>query len=324
MRPATCENNLYCSHNKLWREMCDIFYDAELLSNMSVAHVVSMPTIAEILQITQSQLHNSDSPRLDAELLLAQVMNKPRSWLYTWPERVLTSDEQREFTSLIARRAAGVPVAYLTGRCGFWSLDLKVTTATLIPRPDTETMIAWALELIPIDAHWRIADLGTGSGAIALALAHERPSCCFTATDISSAALVVAEENARANKIVNVSFRQGIWFEPLAGARHELIVSNPPYVAEGDSHLANLRHEPVSALAAGADGLADLRLLIEKAPGSLQENGWLLLEHGWEQGAAVRDLLQQYGYHHIQTRRDPAGLERISGGRAPNTVPLQK
>lgn len=276
-----------------------------------------MQTLADALAAAQQQLTDSDTPHLDAELLLCRVLDKNRAWLRTWPERALTADEQAAFQALVSRRVAGEPVAYLTGRCGFWSLELKVTPATLIPRPDTETLVEWALELIPADAAWHIADLGTGSGAIALAIARERPHCHILATDASAEALAVAEENAALNQIGNVAFRHGLWFAPLAGERHDLIVSNPPYIAEHDSHLAALRHEPRSALTAGADGLDDLRLLIAGAPHHLAPDGWLLLEHGWDQGAAVRALLQQHGYRQVQTRRDGAGHERISGGQCP-------
>ncbi|WP_127478190.1 peptide chain release factor N(5)-glutamine methyltransferase [Sulfurivermis fontis] len=276
-----------------------------------------MPTVAEALAAAQLTLTGSDTPRLDAELLLCHVLDKNRAWLRTWPERALTADEQATFAELVARRAAGTPVAYLTGHCGFWSLELRVTPATLIPRPDTETLVEWALELIPADAAWSIADLGTGSGAIALAIGRERPRCRIVATDASADALAVAQENATLNQVNNVAFRHGAWFTPLAGERHHLIVSNPPYIAEHDPHLAGLRHEPRSALSAGPDGLDDIRLLIAGAPHHLPPDGWLLLEHGWDQGAAVRELLQRHGYRQVQTRRDGAGHERISGGQCP-------
>lgn len=276
-----------------------------------------MQTVAEALAAAQQRLSASDTPRLDAELLLCHVLDKNRAWLRTWPERALTTDELAAFEALVVRRAAGEPVAYLTGHGGFWSLELKLTPATLIPRPDTETLVEWALELIPPAAAWHIADLGTGSGAIALAIARERPRCRIVATDASTEALAVAEENAALNQVAAVAFRHGAWFTPLAGERYHLIVSNPPYIAEHDPHLAALRHEPRSALTAGSDGLDDLRLLIAGAPHHLTPDGWLLLEHGWDQGAAVRELLQRHGYRQVQTRRDSAGHERSSGGQCP-------
>lgn len=274
-------------------------------------------TLHQAVRMAQQQLAGVETPRLDAELLLGHLLGKDRAWLRAWPERMLTADEQAAFESLVARRAAGEPVAYLTGRRGFWSLELKVTPATLIPRPDTETLVEWALALIPPDAAWPIADLGTGSGAIALALGRERPHCRLTATDASLEALAVARENAARNRVGNVEFRPGAWFAPLAGERYRLIVSNPPYVAENDPHLAELRFEPLSALAAGPDGLDDLRLLIAGAPHHLDPGGCLLLEHGWDQGGTVRALLQQHGFLEIHTRRDAAGQERVSGGRMP-------
>jgi release factor glutamine methyltransferase len=271
------------------------------------------------VRLARSPLAHGDTPDLDAELLLCHVLNKNRAWLRAWPERILTADEQAAFETLITRRAAGEPVAYLTGSRAFWSLELRVTPATLIPRPDTETLVEWALELIPPDAAWPIADLGTGSGAIALALGRERPHCRITATDASTEALAVAQENAARNQIGNVTFLPGIWYAPLAGRRHHLIVSNPPYIAAADPHLGqgDLRYEPLTALAAGPDGLDDIRLLVAGAPHHLEAGGWLLLEHGYDQGTTVRALLQQHGYREVQTRRDGAGHERVSGGRIP-------
>ncbi len=278
-----------------------------------------MPTVAQSLASAQQQLSDSDAPRLEAELLLCHLLGKNRAWLRAWPERALTADEQAAFETLVARRASGEPVAYLTGSRAFWSLELKVTPATLIPRPDTETLVEWALERLPPAAALSIADLGTGSGAIALALARERPQCRITATDASAAALAVAQDNAASNQIANVAFRAGRWFAPLAGERYHLIVSNPPYIPAADPHLGrgDLRFEPRSALAAGPDGLDDIRLLVAGAPHHLTANGWLLLEHGYDQAAAVRTLLLQHGYHEVQTRHDATGHERISGGRAP-------
>lgn len=273
-----------------------------------------MRELAGLLTRAQARLAHTDTPRLDAELLLAHTLDKPRSWLHAWPEYRLTDAELTAFEARLARRAQGEPLAYITGRCGFWSLDLKVTPATLIPRADSETLIEWALELIPPGADCSLADLGTGSGAIALALATERPACRLTATDLSPAALAVAQENAAHNGLSQIDFRSGRWLEPLAGERYALIASNPPYVAEGDPHLAALTHEPISALTSGADGLSALREIIEQAPAHLLPGGWLLLEHGWDQGAAMRTLLLEHGYQCIETRRDLAGHERISGG----------
>jgi release factor glutamine methyltransferase len=276
-------------------------------------------TVQQVLAAAQARLADSDTPRLDAELLLCHLLEKNRAWLRAWPERALTADEQAAFDELVARRAAGEPVAYLTGRRAFWSLELKVTPATLIPRPDTETLVEWALELIPPDAALTLADLGTGSGAIALALGRERPRCRLVATDASADALAVARENAALNQVGNVEFRPGLWFAPLAGMHFDLIASNPPYIAAGDPHLGrgDLRYEPPGALASGRDGLDDIRLLAAGAGEHLAPGGWLLLEHGYDQGAAVRELLSRHGYREVQTRRDGGGNERISGGRRP-------
>jgi release factor glutamine methyltransferase len=206
-------------------------------------------------------------------------------------------------------------VAYLIGRRSFWTLDLTVTPATLIPRPETELLVELALARLPSGSVGRVADLGTGSGAIALAIAHERPDLAVVATDASSAAVAVARGNAGANALRNVEFREGSWFEPLAGERFDLIASNPPYIAEGDPHLASLQHEPALALTSGADGLDAIREIVAAAPGHLQPGGWLLLEHGWDQGNAVRALLQAADFVEVSTARDLEGRDRIGLGR---------
>jgi release factor glutamine methyltransferase len=279
-----------------------------------------MRTIAQTLRQNRERLSRlpDNDPRLEAEILLASVLEKPRTYLLAWPERELTADQQARLDDLIERRLRGEPVAYLTGRREFWSLDLTVTPATLIPRPETELLVELALELIPADAGWRIADLGTGSGAIAAAIAAARPGCSITATDTSAEALAVAENNFRKLGFANITTACGIWYTALAKEeRFDLLVSNPPYVAEDDPHLqqGDLPHEPRAALAAGPDGLNDLRQIIAEAPRHLTPGGWLLLEHGFEQGAEVRRLLQAAGFTEITTHRDLAGLERVSAGR---------
>jgi release factor glutamine methyltransferase len=208
-------------------------------------------------------------------------------------------------------------VAYLVGSRGFWTLDLAVTPATLIPRPETELLVGLALERIPVDVDARIADLGTGSGAIALAIAKERPRARVVATDASSDALDIARANARGNGIGNVEFRHGDWFAPLAGEMFELIASNPPYIALGDPHLGegDLRFEPASALSSGSDGLDAIRAIIRHAPSHLRAGGWLLLEHGWGQGEAVRTLLRGAGFVDVVTERDLEQRERVGLGR---------
>ncbi len=261
----------------------------------------------------------SDEPQLEAEVLLAHVLGRDRSWLYAWPEHVPEAHQQAVFEALVARRAVGHPVAHLTGEREFWSLRLTVTADTLIPRPETELLVEAALALaLPDDA--RVLDLGTGSGAIALALAAERPRWRITALDRSPAALAVARANAERLGLTAIEFIEGDWFEGLPAATcYDLILSNPPYVAEGDPHLGrgDLRFEPDQALVAGADGLDDIRQIIAGAPSRLRPDGWLWLEHGSGQGDAVATLLDRYGYRDVRTRCDLTGQERQSGGRRP-------
>jgi release factor glutamine methyltransferase len=257
-----------------------------------------------------------DSPRRDAEILLGYLLGKPRSWLYTWPEQPLDPVQTAAYAELLEQRRAGVPVAYLTGKRDFWSLSLKVNEATLIPRPETETLVEWALELaLPPSA--AVLDLGTGSGAIALALATERQGWHITATDASAAALAVAEDNVQRLCTGRIRCLQSDWFAALGGERFNLIVSNPPYVESDSPWLASgdVRFEPRSALVAGSTGLDDLRQLAAAAPAHLVQGGWLLLEHGFEQGQAVRQLLVDAGFVEVATRCDLAGLERITGAR---------
>jgi release factor glutamine methyltransferase len=254
--------------------------------------------------------------RADAELLLLHVLRQPRSWLFTHAGDELDTDVQTAFSALVERRAAGEPVAYISGRRGFWSLDLEVTPATLIPRPETELLVELALQRLPLAAACSVVDLGTGSGAIALAIARERPHARVTATDASVAALAVAQRNAQRLAIGNVAFVHGDWLAPLAGQRFDLIASNPPYIEAADPHLAqgDLRYEPASALAAGADGLDDIRRIITSAREHLRPGGWLLFEHGWKQGAASRLLLDDAGYAGVFTAPDLEQRERVSGG----------
>lgn len=255
----------------------------------------------------------------DAELLLAHVLGRPRSWLYAHGDDELDTDATLRFTELLTRRRAGEPVAYLTGHRGFWRFDLEVNPATLIPRPETELLVELALARLPADCPLRIADLGTGSGAIALALAHERPRADVVATDASPGALTVADTNAQALGLANVRFLQGDWFAPIAGETFDLIASNPPYIADGDVHLGegDLRFEPRSALASGIDGLDAIRRIAAQAPAHLVPGGWLLLEHGWDQGDAVRGLLAATGLVEVETVRDLEQRDRISLGRRP-------
>ena len=258
----------------------------------------------------------------DAELLLAHALGVSRSWLFAHAHDDLPSERQAAYEALVARRVEGEPVAYLIGRRGFWSLDLAVTPATLIPRPETELLVELALERLPRGRALRVADLGTGSGAIALAIAHERPQAHVVATDASADALAVARANAASNGLARVDFRQGEWCAPLGDERFELIASNPPYIADADPHLAegDLRFEPRSALAAGVDGLDDIRTIARDATAHLVAGGWLLLEHGLDQGGAVRAILQAAGFVDVATRRDLEDRDRVTLGRTPAPV----
>lgn len=261
----------------------------------------------------------SDTPRLDAELLLAAALERPRSYLHAWPERAAEPEPAARFAAGLARRLTGEPVAYLLGRWEFWSLALEVTPDTLIPRSETELLVERALARLPGDQPLDVADLGTGSGAIALALAVERPLARIIATDCSPVALDVARRNAQRLNIGSVEFRQGNWCAPLAGERFDLIAANPPYVAATDPHWREgaLRFEPPAALVSGADGLDALRAIIDQAPAYLRPGGWLMLEHGYDQGERVPALLRERGFDAVSDDHDAAGLPRISSGRWP-------
>jgi release factor glutamine methyltransferase len=263
-------------------------------------------------------LPDSPSPRLDAEWLLAAALGKPASYLRTWPEREVPEGAAERFAAWLARRRAGEPVAYILGRQGFWSLDLEVAPATLIPRPDTELLVETALALLPARPAC-VLDLGTGTGAIALALAAERPAWRLTGVDRIDQAVVLAERNRARLGLGNVDFLLSHWFSALDGRRFGMILSNPPYIAADDPHLGqgDVRFEPSSALIAGPDGLDDIRLIVAQAPEHLEPGGWLLLEHGFEQAAAVRELLSGRGFVEVESRRDLGGHERISLGRLP-------
>lgn len=256
---------------------------------------------------------------VDADLLLAHALAKSRTWLFAHADDAVAPADADRFRALLARRIAGEPVAYLTGARGFWTLELAVSPATLVPRPETELLVELALARLPTDVPVRVADLGTGTGAIALALAKERPRAAVVATDASEAALDVARANALRNALRNVAFRAGSWLDPLGDEGFDLIASNPPYIAEGDPHLdqGDLRFEPPMALSSGADGLDAIRTLATGAPAHLQPGGWLLLEHGWDQGPAVRALLAAAGFEAVATHRDLEQRDRVTLGRRP-------
>jgi release factor glutamine methyltransferase len=275
-----------------------------------------MNTIDSLLTSATSHLTHSDSARFDAELLLCAVLDKDRGYLFTWPEREISDEQKQRFNALVMRRAAGEPVAHILGKRGFWTLDLKVTADTLIPRPETELLVEAALARLP-QSGARVVDLGTGSGAIALAIAAECPACEVVAVERSEGALAVARENAQRNQLGNVTLLHGSWYEPLNGQRFSMIVSNPPYICADDPHLieGDVRFEPITALASGADGLDDVRLIIAAAEEHLEPEGWLLLEHGYDQGEAVCTLLREAGFEAVEGLKDLQGHGRVALGR---------
>ncbi len=280
---------------------------------------MSAASIASALRLAQASLPDSDSPRADAEILLAHVLGRPRSYLLTWPEKELSADEQAAFEALLARRAAGEPVAYLMGSRGFYGLDLAVSPAVLIPRPETELLVEAALARLPAGS-CRVADLGTGSGAIALALAnesrHERKDVQVVAVDVSPDALAQARVNAQTLGLA-VDFRLGDWCGGLADDMFDLIVSNPPYIRADDVHLTlgDVRFEPLLALASGADGLDAIRAIMACAPAHLKPGGWLLFEHGYDQADAVAALLCAAGWQAVESLCDLQGHARVTLGQ---------
>ena len=272
-------------------------------------------TLAQALAGAQGQ----GLPRLEAQILLLHALGRAthdRAWLLVHDGDALAPAAAAQFDALCARRLHGEPVAYLTGAKAFHGLTLHVDARVLDPRDDTETLVDWALDLLPAEQPMRVLDLGTGSGAVALALAAARPLAEVWAVDASADALAVAQANGQRLGLA-VTWRHGHWLAPVTGQRFDVIVGNPPSIAEGDPHLAALAHEPRMALASGPDGLQDLRAICAAAPAHLQPGGWLLLEHGHDQAAAVRALLWQAGLAQVQSRRDLASIERCSGGRLP-------
>jgi release factor glutamine methyltransferase len=252
----------------------------------------------------------------DARVLLRAALQASAAHLAAHPEQALTDIESERYRAWVDRRRAGEPVAYLTGEREFYSLAIKVTPAVLIPRPETELLVEAALGSIAANAPVRVLDLATGSGCVAIAIAKQRMRAQVTATDIAGAALAVARDNAKRHG-VDVEFVESDWFAALPGRRFDLIISNPPYVAEGDPHLGegDLRFEPRHALVAGPDGLACIGAIVARAQAHLVAGGWLMFEHGHDQAARCRNLLQQMGFQQVTSRRDLAGIERISGGQ---------
>jgi release factor glutamine methyltransferase len=272
-------------------------------------------TIAEAVNNAARTLKpHSESPRLDAELLLATILGLPRAALIARGDEHVATNHESAYAELIRSRARGIPIAYLTGSREFWSLPFKVSPAVLVPRPETEILVEQALALLPRDEVCSVLDLGTGSGAIALSLAHERPRWAITAVDISPAALQLAAHNSDSLKLPQVQWRLGHWFNPVPAERFHLIVANPPYIAANDPALTALSAEPATALVAGPTGLEALRDIIAQAPGHLHARGWLALEHGAIQGQDVAQLLQQHGFDSIRTYSDFSGRPRVTLG----------
>jgi release factor glutamine methyltransferase len=277
-----------------------------------------MNTVATIAEAVKNAAHtlepHSESPRLDAELLLATLLGLPRSALIASANEPVAMHHENAYAELVAKRAGGVPIAYLTGSREFWSLPLKVSPAVLVPRPETEILVEHALALLPRDAHCSVLDLGTGSGAIALSLAHERPRWAITGVDISAAALDIAAQNAKSLRLSHVEWRLGHWFDPVPAERFHLIIANPPYIAANDPALAALGAEPAAALIAGPTGLEALSAIIAQTPAHLHARGWLALEHGITQAQDVAQLLQAQGFDSIRTYSDFSGRPRVTLG----------
>ncbi|MDO9010656.1 MAG: peptide chain release factor N(5)-glutamine methyltransferase [Gallionella sp.] len=277
-------------------------------------------SLAETVRLHGKQLQttlnlDASTARIEVQCLLQAVLQVNRAYLLTYPERILNEADHARYNALFDRRLQGEPIAYLLGEREFFGLTFKVTPATLIPRPDTELLVELALQHIP--QRGTVLDMGAGSGAIALSIAHQRPDAVVVAVDASTAALGVAAENAQRLGISNVHFLHSDWFAALAGERFDLIVSNPPYIEANDAHLGrgDVRFEPLSALASGADGLDDIRRICADARAHLHSGGWLMFEHGYDQAERVRWLLQQSGFSEVSSACDLAGIERVTVGR---------
>ena len=281
---------------------------------MQSAYTVESALKAAIVQLQEGE---NTSPSIDAAVLLCHTLDKPRSYLLTWPEKHLTLEQEQHFNELLTRRLTGEPVAYIVGEREFWSLPLKVSPSTLIPRPDTERLVEVALDKT-FGKTGDILDLGTGTGAIALALASEMPNRNVTGIDLRPEAQQLASENAERLNITNTNFLNGSWFEPLPeNSRFSLIVSNPPYIEKDDPHLSqgDVRFEPITALVAEEKGLADIKHIADNARHYLEADGWLAFEHGYDQGDAVREIMQALGYLDVMTEKDYGGNDRVTLGR---------
>jgi len=270
--------------------------------------------IAEALQYGYVELREGDSPEIDSRILLCYLLDCPTSYLHAWSDKLLTDEQKTQWIALIEQRQQGYPVAYLMAKRGFWTFDLKVTADTLIPRPDTELLVSLALE--KLKPAMRVADLGTGSGAIALSLAYEQPAAQIFAMDFSMAALLVAKENALNHQLNNVSFWRGSWLTAVADKSFDMVVSNPPYIEASDIHLSqgDVRFEPLSALASGVDGLDDIRLIVRQAQRCLKTSGWLMVEHGYDQAIKVQQLFREAGFSEVSSQQDFGGNDRVTIG----------
>lgn len=284
-----------------------------------MSHQIQTILTRDTLTVSETLALEAGSARIEVQCLLQKVLDVPRVYLLSHSERNLTEAEYAQYENLLQRRLAGEPIAYILGAREFFGIDVKVTTATLIPRHETELLVEQALLRMPLNEHVTVLDLGTGSGAIALAIASQRPLAEVTACDFSQEALAVAQENAQALGIDNVHFVRSNWYAALNRQRFPLIVSNPPYISAGDQHLTqgDVRFEPETALVSGEDGLDDIRHIVLHGAMHLQPGGWLLLEHGYDQAAQVRALLNQSGYIAVYSVCDLSGTERVSGGQVP-------
>jgi release factor glutamine methyltransferase len=277
-----------------------------------------MASVSELLNLSAKLQLNSDSPKLDCELLLCHALEVDRTWLRTWPESQVSAGQQILFESLLDQRMNGTPIAYIIGSRGFWSMDLNVSSDTLIPRPETELLVEIALNL-SIQNKACGLDLGTGSGAIALALASERLDMQWIAVDSQQGAVELAQSNCDQQQLTNVSIFQSSWFDAIKAPNNkfDLIVSNPPYIAVADPHLSqgDVRFEPSTALVSGVDGLNDIKIIVRQSPSYLNANGWLILEHGYNQGQSVRELMLAAGFSQVVTKQDYNNLDRVTLGQ---------
>jgi len=275
-----------------------------------------MITVTELLQKAEQSINSSESARLDAEVLFCDVMKFNRSRIYSYPDQVVPDDKLALFQSLIEQRQQGLPIAHLTGKKEFWSLELAINEDTLIPRPETELLVEIALQMIPEDATCNILDLGTGSGAIAIAIASEKPDCKVVATDINTNTLVMAMKNAETHRLENIKFYVSNWYQNIPSQEFDLIVSNPPYIRQDDEHLSqgDVRFEPEIALVAGTDGMQAINIILENAKQYLASNAYLLIEHGYDQKSLVHEAFLKYDFKHIKTFQDLSGQDRMTMG----------